>query len=148
VKSAALLDVNFLVALFDPDHVHLQIAHDWFADHSDEPWATCGVTEAGFMRVVANPAYGSPIESTADLIPLLQKLCSSRRHEFWAETISFRDEDLFRASFIRGYRQLTDLYLLGLATKKRGRLITFDSKIPVDAVVGATPENLHVVAAA
>jgi toxin-antitoxin system PIN domain toxin len=148
VTSAALLDVNVLVALFDPDHVHHLIAHDWFADHGGQPWATCGVTEAGFMRVVANPAYGSPIESTADLIPLLRKFCSSRQHQFWAETVSFRDDDLFRASFVRGYRQLTDLYLLGLATKKRGRLVTFDSTIPLEAVVGATPGNLHVIAAA
>jgi toxin-antitoxin system PIN domain toxin len=147
VSAAALLDVNVLVALFDPDHVHHQIAHDWFSDHASEPWATCGVTESGFMRVVANPAYGSPIESTADLIPLLKKFCSSRQHVFWAEAVSFRDEALFRPSYIRGYRQLTDLYLLGLATKNGGRLVTFDSTIPVEAVVGATRENLQVVAA-
>lgn len=72
----------------------------------------------------------------------------SRHHQFWTETVSFRDDDLFRPSFVRGYRQLTDLYLLGLATKKRGRLVTFDSTIPLEAVVGATPSNLHVIAAA
>ena len=143
--GAALLDVNVLVALFDPDHVHHQTAHDWFADHRDQPWATCAVTETGFMRVVGNPAYGNPVQSTADLIPLLQKFCSSRRHLFWSESVSFRDDRLFRPSYIRGYRQLTDIYLLGLAKKMLGRLVTFDSTIPIEAVIGATTEHLHVI---
>ena len=33
MSRVALLDVNVLVALFDPDHVHHELAHDWFADH-------------------------------------------------------------------------------------------------------------------
>jgi toxin-antitoxin system PIN domain toxin len=145
MAGAALLDVNVLVALFDPDHVHHQAAHDWFADHRDEPWATCAVTEAGFMRVVGNPSYGSPVQSTADLIPLLRKFCSSRRHQFWGETVSFRDDRLFRPAYIRGYRQLTDIYLLGLTKRMEGRLVTFDSTIPIKAVVGATTTHLHVI---
>ncbi len=32
VTRPALLDVNLLVALFDPDHVHHDIAHDWFTE--------------------------------------------------------------------------------------------------------------------
>jgi hypothetical protein len=145
MTGAALLDVNVLVALFDPDHVHHQTAHHWFADHHDEPWATCAITEAGFMRVVGNPAYGSPVQSTADLIPLLQKFCANRRHRFWTETVSFRDNRLFRPPFIRGYRQLTDIYLLGLAKTMAGRLVTFDSTIPLNAVIGATTKHLHVI---
>ena len=145
MTGAALLDVNVLVALFDPDHVHHQAAHDWFADQRAEPWATCAITESGFMRVVGNPAYGSPVKSTADLIPLLRKFCSSRRHQFWGETVSFRDDRLFRPSYIRGYRQLTDIYLLGLAKKMEGRLVTFDSTIPLGAVLEATTEHLHVI---
>jgi len=33
VSAVALLDVNLLVALFDPDHVHHNLAHDWFKDN-------------------------------------------------------------------------------------------------------------------
>ena len=29
----SLLDVNLLVALFDADHIHHELSHDWFADH-------------------------------------------------------------------------------------------------------------------
>lgn len=148
MTGAALLDVNVLVALFDPDHVHHELAHDWFADHRDGRWATCAVSEAGFVRVVSNPAYGSAAASTADVIPLLRSFCSGASHEFWADDVSFRDESLFRPAFIRGYRQLTDIHLLGLATKRGGRLVTFDATIPVKAVVGATRDHLQVIAAA
>ena len=58
MSGVALLDVNVLVALFDPDHVHHEAAHDWFANEGTGGWATCPVTENGFIRVITNPAYG------------------------------------------------------------------------------------------
>ena len=58
MSRVALLDVNVLVALFDSSHVHHEVAHDWFADHRAQGWATCPHTENGFVRVLANPAYG------------------------------------------------------------------------------------------
>jgi predicted nucleic acid-binding protein len=54
----AFLDVNLLVALFDPDHIHHETAHDWFSDNASDGWATCPMTENGFVPVLANPAYG------------------------------------------------------------------------------------------
>ena len=61
MSQVALLDVNLLVALFDPDHIHHDLAHDWFEDHHRSGWATCPVTENGFVRVLANPAYGATV---------------------------------------------------------------------------------------
>ena len=52
----ALLDVNVLVALFDPAHVHHEAAHAWFGTHRRQRWATCALTENAFVRVVSNPA--------------------------------------------------------------------------------------------
>src|SRR4029077_11784549 len=40
VNRVALLDINVLVALFDADHVHHDLAHDWFVDHHERGWAT------------------------------------------------------------------------------------------------------------
>ena len=57
-RGVLLLDVNLLVALFHPDHVHHEIAHDWFADHLREGWATCPLTESGFIRVALQQASG------------------------------------------------------------------------------------------
>lgn len=48
MKKVALLDVN-VVALFQPEHVHHDLAHDWFAAHRRDGWATCPVTEAGVV---------------------------------------------------------------------------------------------------
>jgi hypothetical protein len=45
-----------------------------------------------------------------------------------------------------GYRQLTDVYLLGLAQKRGGVLATFDRTIPVAAIVGGRRDLLEVVA--
>lgn len=145
MSRIALLDVNVLVALFDPDHVHHTLAHDWFADEGASGWATCPVTENGFIRVVGNPTYGSSVTRPADLIKRLRQFCSSASHVFWPDVLSIRDDLLFKPAFIRGHRQLTDVYLLGLAVKRGGRLATFDRTIPLTAVAGATRNAIAVV---
>lgn len=144
----ALLDVNFLIALFDPDHVHHEIAHDWFADNRRYGWATCPVTENGFLRVLASPAYRSAVHRIPDLTALLGTFCADSAHQFWPATVSLRDATIFNPSLIAGHRQITDVYLLGLARKQGGCLVTFDRAIPVGAVVGADTSTLAVVSAA
>lgn len=148
MTRGALLDVSVLVALFDPDHVHHEVAHDWFADHRASGWATCPLTEGGFIRVVSNPRYGATLTQPAALLERLRKLCESEHHTFWPASISLRDERVFNPSFIRGHRQLTDVYLLGLAVTMDGCLATFDRTIPLGAVAGATRNHLQVVSAA
>ena len=145
MSRVALLDVNFVVALFDAEHVHHEAAHDWFADHRALGWATCPITENGFVRVLANPSYGPQFTQASELIDRLRKVCASGHHEFWDDAISLRDGRLFNVT--QGYRQLTDICLLGLAVRRGGRLATFDQKIPLAAVKGATRASLEVVAA-
>lgn len=148
VARVSLLDVNVLVALVSPDHVHHEIAHDWFADHRDRGWATCPLTENGFVRVVSQLAAGEAAMRPSVVLDLLRRFCADRRHTFWPDAISLRDTAAFDHSLIRGPRQVTDVYLLGLARKMHGRLVTFDATIPVKAVAGATPDHLCVIAAA
>jgi toxin-antitoxin system PIN domain toxin len=145
VKRPALLDVNVLIALFDETHVHHQTAHDWFADHSKEGWATCPLTENGFLRVLTHPRAGIE-DDPLTIFSSLRTFCESRQHSFWEDAISLRDTRLFNPSVILSHKQLTDVYLLGLATRKRGRLATFDTRIPLKAVRGATADNLAVIA--
>ncbi len=144
----ALLDVNLLVALFDPEHVHHETAHDWFADTASDGWATCPMTENGFVRVLANPAYGAAISRPSELVARLRRFCKGPHYRFWTDDVSLRDETLFDPSFLTSHRQLTDIYLLGLARRHGGRLATFDRTIPLKAVVGARRELLEVVAPA
>jgi toxin-antitoxin system PIN domain toxin len=148
MARVSLLDVNVLVALFDPDHVHHDIAHDWFADHRDDGWATCAVTENGFVRVVSNPSYRPDPPRPAAVLDQLRRFCESGRHQFWADAVSLRETTRFNLAYARGHRQLTDIYLLGLATRMGGRLATFDRTVPVAAVAGARVDTLMVIAAA
>jgi len=141
----ALLDVNLLVALFDGDHVHHELAHDWFADNRAGGWATCPVTENGLVRVLANPRYGSPESTVPAIVARLRRFRASGHHQFWTDTVSLADTALFKPSFVRGHRQVTDVYLLGLARHKGGRLATFDRSIPLAAVTGALRDTLEIV---
>ena len=143
----SLLDVNLLVALFDPDHVHHDLAHDWFADHSPEGWATCPVTENGFVRVLCNPGYGAAVTRPAELVERLRKFCAGPSHVFWPAAVSLTDTGFFNPALIRGHRQLTDVYLLGVAVHSGGRLATFDRTIPLGAVRSATRSRLAVISA-
>jgi toxin-antitoxin system PIN domain toxin len=146
MARVALLDVNILVALFDADHVHHDLAHDWFADHRAAGWATCPITQAGLVRVVTNPAYRADPPRPAVVIDLLRRFCSSGQHHFWAANVSLVDEAVFDMGAIHGHRQLTDLYLLGLARKMGGALATFDRTITKSAVKGLRADQLLVVA--
>jgi toxin-antitoxin system PIN domain toxin len=141
----ALLDINVLIALFDPDHVHHEIAHDWFGDHRHAGWATCPLTENGFVRVLSHPGMGEAAERPGVLRMRLAKFCASGHHVFWPDAVSVRDKSLFSDTFVAGPRQLTDVYLLGLAVKMKGTLATFDRSIPISVVVGATRDTLNVI---
>ena len=145
MKRVALLDVNVLVALFDPDHVHHDPAHDWFADHRADGWATCPITENGLVRVLSSPGYGPTTEPPAAIISRLRKFCASAHHTFWPDAVSLRDERLFAARLPVTSRQLTDVYLLALARHHGGSLATFDHAIPVKSLRGTVADELLVL---
>lgn len=141
----ALLDVNVLVALFDPDHVHHDVAHDWFADNRSRGWATCPLTENGFVRTTAALARSRASVGVGELVDALRTFTSSGRHSFWRDDISLVDNALFERELLIGHQQLTDLYLLALAVKHKGVLATFDRKIAVHAVKGASKAHVETI---
>lgn len=143
--SVRLLDVNLLVALFDPDHVHHDLAHGWFEDHHAEGWATCPVTQNGFVRVVSNPKYPGGAERVEALVNSLRTFCASAHHHFWPDAVSLLDPTIFNAAFVRGQTQVTDVYLLGLAKKMGGRLVSFDRAMGWKGIVGGDEGLAEVV---
>jgi uncharacterized protein len=145
--GTALLDVNVLVALFDPDHVHHEPAHRWFEDQRRFGWATCPLTENGLVRVLTNPAYSQAAMPPALIRESLQLFCSSGGHAFWPDDVSLRDADLFPPAAPPSHRQVTDVYLVGLAVRHGGRLATFDRAVPLTKVRGAAAENLALIPA-
>lgn len=94
-------------------------------------WATCGVTEPGVIRVCAQLPGGQwPPETTADRLLLLT--AASRDYEFWPDAVSPAAMPEVRSAATG--KQITDRYLLGLARRHGGRLVTFDR--PLAATVG------------
>jgi len=66
-------------------------------------------------------------------------------HVFWPDDISLSDPMLFDQGRLHGSRQITDVYLLALAVKNEGRLVTFDQSIKLGAVRRAEPRHLVLI---
>ena len=137
----ALLDVNLLLALHDPHHMHHELAVDWLDAHSAQGWATCPITQNGCLRILSQPSYPKP-RSINELLSALGDSFSSQNHQFWPDDISLLDARRFRRDRVQGHRQLTDLYLLALAVHHKGRLLTLDTRIATSVVLGAGAEHL------
>lgn len=140
----ALLDVNVLLALLDRDHVDHQRAREWLATEIGDGWATCAITENGFVRIVSQPRYPSPVPP-AQAIERLAGATSTEHHAFWACTISLLDRVQIERTRLHGPKQVTDAYLLALATSHQGRFVTFDRSVSLSAVPSATAAHLAVL---
>ena len=142
----ALLDANVVIALLDPDHAFHEQAHAWWATQAESGWASCPIVENGVVRIMSNPGYSQGARFTpGDLISRLRTFATQTNHEFWPDDVSLRDGTLFAAERIHTSRQLTDLYLLALATKHAGKLATFDMGVPLSAVCAAKAESLCII---
>ena len=127
-----LLDVNLLLALTDPVHVHHGVAHRWFAEKGQQAWATCPMTENGFIRIASHPSYPNRPGDVATVLSILRQLCALSGHHFWTEDISI--QPILDPQVVVTHSQVTDAYLLGLAAHKGGKLATLDQRIPLAAV--------------
>jgi toxin-antitoxin system PIN domain toxin len=142
----ALLDVNVLVALFDQEHGFNERAHVWLEKACDAGIATCPLTENGLVRIVSHPNYSNKLRFSPDLVVQgLRRFVKTADHAFWPDDITLRDAAAIDAERILGSRQITDLYLLALAVRHGGRLVTFDEGINLAAVPAARPTNLCII---
>ena len=140
-----LLDVNVWVALFDDAHVASSRANA-LIETPGIKIATCPLVENGVIRVLNLPSYGR--RGALGIMAVRQQLvnaCASLDHEFWPDSVSLRDDSAVDFTRVHGHNQITDLYLLALAVKHDGALITFDQNIPLHAVHGATSCHLQML---
>jgi toxin-antitoxin system PIN domain toxin len=140
----ALFDVNLLIAAFDEEHVRHGRAQQWWAANRTHGWASCPLTQNGFVRILSQPNYSNPI-STGSALDLFAEQIAGTDHAFWPDDISLTDPQLFDQAHILGPKQLRDIYLLALAVKNRGRLATLDGAVPLAAARGAEPRHLVVI---
>ena len=80
-----------------------------------------------------------------DALGVLRAQIAGPNHEFWPDDISIADDSLFDHAHILGPNQITDVYLLALAVKNGGRLVTFDRGLPIKSVRGAEARHLVVL---
>lgn len=127
-ERITLLDVNVLVALLWPGHMHHSLARSWFLESRAFGWATCPITEMGCVRVLARDAVTSGRLSVGGAAEALVELTAGLHHQFWPDHLSLTDP-VFNFRHMQGPRQLTDRYLLALAAAHDGTFATFDGAV-------------------
>ncbi len=126
-----LLDLNVLIALTEPGHQHHRDARQWFTSSGKQGWGICPITEMGFLRVTTNPAFTSGPRTMKQAIAVLQALRGYPGFKYWEirEDANWVNVTAPIAERILGHQQVTDAYLLGIAIKEDGVLVTFDKAI-------------------
>ena len=142
--STFLLDVNVLIALIDPAHVQHGTAHEWFARIGHQRWATCPLTENGLLRIVGHARYPNSPGTPATVAPLMATLRTLAGHVFWPDDISLLDTAHIDVTRLLSAAQVTDSYLLALASAHGGQLASFDRRLVTDAV-RAGAQCLHLI---
>jgi toxin-antitoxin system PIN domain toxin len=139
-----LLDVNVLIALIDPKHIHNALTQDWFDQEGRGDWATCPITENGVVRIVGNQKYPNSPGSPAVVLPVVTALRALPGHCFWTDDFSLAESGPIDPGKILTSGQVTDSYLLALAAKHGGKLATLDRRLSVNAVRGGK-SALHII---
>lgn len=127
--KAYLLDTNLLIALLWPSHASHEVAVKWFARHRGKGWATCPLTQAGFVRIVSNPGFSRDAVQPRDAIRVLSANTAATDHVFWGQDLPLAEGVSFAGIRLMGHQQVTDAYLLGLAVHRGGMLATLDGRI-------------------
>jgi uncharacterized protein len=124
-----LLDLNVLIALSEPGHDHYNKVQEWFDSLRKGSWGVCPLTEAGFIRLTTNPAFRPGPRTLEQSIAILQTQKDHPDYCYWGMDESWVTLTSPFADRIFGHQQVTDAYLLGLAIKENGVLVTFDRGI-------------------
>ena len=140
----AIYDVSAMLALFDEEHEKHEPVSSWFVSNTEDGWASCPLTQNGYLRVRSQPDYPHSL-SLSEAFGQLQNATSTSYHQFIADDVSMLDDMLVDTRQLSGPRQLTDVYLLALAVAHDARLVTLDRRIPLNAVRGAMDEHLVVI---
>src|SRR5688500_10251298 len=103
--KAYLLDTNLLIALLWPSHAGHDVAMKWLARHRSKGWATCPLTEAGFVRIVSNPAFSRDAVTPRDAVRVLAANTGAKDHLFWPDELPFAEAVAFTGTRLVGHQQ-------------------------------------------
>jgi toxin-antitoxin system PIN domain toxin len=127
--KGCLLDTNLLIALLWPSHERHELALKWFMRRRAKGWATCPITQAGFVRIVSNPAFSRDAVQPREAVHILSANTAAKDHIFWPDEFPVAETVAFTGIRLIGHQQVTDAYLLGLAIRRGGVLATLDQRI-------------------
>jgi len=130
-----LLDVNVLIGLLDPRHSFHLAAHRWVRATigADDGWATCAITENGCLRIGSTSSYAGSTEAPFEsMMAALIRICQMPNHHFWPLSQSLRT--ILPSGVTLTAKQVTDVYLLGIAVAYGGKFATFDTHIPAPLI--------------
>lgn len=138
--STYLFDVNVLIALIDPLHVHHDRAHAWFGLRVRDEWLSSPTTQNGVLRITSHPRYPNhqPLKL---VITSLRTLLATGRHRFIPDDLSIITQptpELIHVDQLNTTNQITETYLLGLAVSNHAHLATFDTRLQTRTVVGGS----------
>jgi toxin-antitoxin system PIN domain toxin len=124
-----LLDVNVLLALAWPNH-QFHAAATQRLEAARERWATCALTQLGFIRLSSNPAVVTPARTPGEAAALLAVIVRDPLHVYLKSLRAPSDGPCI-ALFERilGSKQVTDAYLLSVARQHNAKLVTFDARL-------------------
>jgi predicted nucleic acid-binding protein len=99
------------------------------------------------VRIVSNPAFSREALEVAGALALLERSLVHPGHLRWSDDLGVVEVVGPSVARLQGHRQLTDVYLLNLAARRKGVLATFDAGLRAMAAGGAMGA-LEVVAGA
>lgn len=127
--SVYLLDVNVLLALSWSKHPSHAVAQRWFGRNAARGWATCPLVQAGFVRILSNPAFSAHAVTPKEALEALEITTQHEAHQFWPDDLGVVEALAGGKSRLYGHQQVTDAYLLGLAIHHKGKLATLDQHL-------------------
>lgn len=110
-EAGHLLDVNVLIALSWPQHVHHERAHAWFSTAAERGWATTAITEAGFVRISSNTALISWAVPVADAVAALTTMRAVPGHRYFSDGSPLADPAIDISRMVT-QRQVTDVHVV------------------------------------
>lgn len=137
-NNLLLLDINVLIALSWPIHpFHSAAARRM--DRSRDHWATCALTQLGFIRLSCTASANPSPKTPAEAAELLTQMTSDSLHVY-LDSLEPPATDWMRRA--HGPSQVTDAYLLALAERHDATFLTFDTKLKALAGSKARTEVL------
>jgi len=124
--SIHLLDVNVLLALAWPQHIHHAPAHQWFGRAAVNGWATCPLTELAFIRISSNPKIIAAAVTPREARDVLKEILALSHHHFWPDDVQPIEAEGLASIALVGHREVNDAYLIELTQRHDGKVATFD----------------------